>query len=273
MWGRISTGAETLLTKCAIFLCVANPIRVFCRSLRLCKSERLSSGRRLCAWVGLLLAAATAQCTINLPPEAQPPAPRNVFVNGSFEQGKEPWFALVTANWESFDVTDRHALHGRHAAHLTLRAGTPAEGTKIVGVIQEVSDRDFPKRLSGSYRIEGWKRGTPKQYLQVVVIVFGDPSERPLPNYQIRYVLAGIDKPPLRIVNARYVLIGGSGLQEGRWVRFDLDLHADFHRQWGRIPKEFNKIRVLFEVRFDEKNSGEGEVRAEVYYDDLYLGD
>jgi len=217
--------------------------------------------------------AVTLGCAANLPHEVEPTAPGNLFANGSFEQGKEPWFSLVSSNWESFDLTDREAAHGRHSARLALRAGAPSEGTKIVGVIQEVTPRDFPKRLSGSYRIEGWTRGTPKQYLQVVVIVFGDPSDRPFPNYQIRYLMAGIDKPPLQIANARYRLVAGSEIREERWVRFDLDLHADFQRQWGSVPKGYSKIRVLFEVRYDEKEAGDGEGRADAYYDDLYLGE
>jgi len=212
-------------------------------------------------------------CAATLPHEVERTASGNLFVNGSFEQGKESWFSLVSPNWESFDLTDRYAAHGRHSAHLALGAGASSEGTKIVGVIQEVIPRDFPKHLSGSYRIEEWTRGTPKQYLQVVVIVFGDPSDRPFPNYQIRYLLAGIDKPPLQIANARYLLVAGSEIREGRWVRFDLDLHADFQRQWGCVPKGFSKIRVLLEVRYDEKNARDGELRADVYYDELYLGE
>jgi hypothetical protein len=105
------------------------------------------------------------------------------------------------------------------------------------------------------------------------VIVFGDPSDRPFPNYQIRYLLAGIDKPPLQIANARYLFVAGSEIREEKWVRFDLDLHGDFQRQWGCVPQGFSKVRVLFEVRYDEKNARDGEVRADVYYDDLYLGE
>jgi hypothetical protein len=230
----------------------------------------MSPQHYLWAWIMLFLMA--MGCAANLPHEVQPNAPGNLFVNGSFEQGKEPWFSLVTPNWESFDLTDRQAAQGHYSAHLGLHTGVSSEGTKIVGVIQEVTPGEFPERLSGSYRIERWTRGTPKQYLQVVVIVFGDPSDRPFPNYQIRYLLAGIDKPPLQIANARYQLVGAE-IREGRWVRFDLDLHHDFQRQWGRIPKGYRKIRVLFEVRHDEKRAGDSEVRADVYYDDLYLGE
>ena len=233
----------------------------------------MSPRHYLSFWIMLFLMAAMLRCAANLPHTIQPTAPGNLFANGSFEQGKEPWFSLVDPNWESFDLTDRHAVHGRRSAHLALHAGTTSEGTKIIGVIQEVIPRDFPKHLSGSYRIEGWTRGTPKQYLQVVVILFGDASDRPFPNYQIRYVLAGIDKPPLQIANARYLLVAGSEIREETWVRFNLDLHADFQRHWGCLAKGFSKIRVLFEVRYDEKNSRDGEVRGDVYYDDLYLGE
>lgn len=194
-------------------------------------------------------------------------------MNASFEDGRDPWFALVTPNWEGFEITDRHAMRGHRSAHLALHAGEAAEGTRIVGVIQEVSPRDFPRHLSGFYRVDGWVRGTPKQYLQVVVIVFGDPAAKPYSNHQIRYVLGGVHKPPLRFANAKYAFAGASELQEGRWSGFDLDLHADFQRQWGQIPKDFSRIRVLFEVRYDEKEAGAGEAKADVYYDDLYLGE
>jgi hypothetical protein len=220
----------------------------------------------------LLLAAFLAGCAGDRN-VTSPTSGANLLMNASFEDGRDPWFALVTANWAGFEVTDRHAVSGQHSAHLALRAGEPAEGTRIVGVIQEASPRDLPRRLSGFYRVEGWIRGTPKQYLQVVVIVFGDPGAKPYPNHQIRYVLGGVDRPPLQIANAKYSFAGASELQEGRWSRFDLDLHADFQRQWGQVPKDFSKIRVLFEVRYDEKEAGAGEPKADVYYDDLYLGE
>ena len=106
-----------------------------------------------------------------------------------------------------------------------------------------------------------------------MIIVFADPTNKPFPNYQLRYVLSGIDRPPLQIVNAKYVFSGISEVQQGRWKNFDFDLHSDFRRHWGQVPKGFTKLRILFEVRYDEKTAGEDEVRADVYYDDLYLGE
>ena len=213
----------------------------------------------------------TAQCSSSF--KAEFASPQNLLMNESFEAGKEPWFALVTPNWESFEITDRSANGGRHSAYLGLRAPSSTVGTKIVGVVQEVSPSEFPRRLSGFYHVEHWRRGTQKQYLQVVIIVFADPTNKPFPNYQLRYVLSGIDRPPLQIVNAKYVFSGISEVQQGRWKNFDFDLHSDFRRHWGQVPEGFTKLRILFEVRYDEKTAGEDEVRADVYYDDLYLGE
>ena len=217
--------------------------------------------------------AVTTQCRAKPSYQPRPSTTTNQFVNSSFEEGKEPWFALTTDPWKSFSVTEQRAKEGGHSAYLALRGGADADGTKIVGVVQELSPTAFPRRLSGYYRIEGWKRGAQKQYLQAVVIVVGDPSARPYPNYQLRYVLTGVDKPPLQIVNARYRILDKSGLRDETWVRFDFDLHADFQLQWGRIPSGFNRIRVLFEVRYDEKKAGGDAARADVYFDDLYIGE
>jgi hypothetical protein len=62
-------------------------------------------------------------------------------------------------------------------------------------------------------------------------------------------------------------------IQGGRWIKFDFDLYSDFRRHWGQVPKGFTKIRVLFEVRYDEKAAGEGDAAADVYYDDLNVGE
>lgn len=196
----------------------------------------------------------------------------NLLENGSFEHGREPWFSLVTPNWEGFEITDRFAAGGRYSAHLALRSQRSARSTKIAGLIQEVNPIELPRRLAGSFRVETWRPGTPKQYVQVVVIVFGLPNAKPFANHQIRYVLGGVDKAPLPMINARYAFIGPSELQKQRWIRFDLDLHADFQRFWGEVPKSFSKLRVLYEVRYDDRKAGEQEASADVYFDDLYLG-
>ena len=51
-----------------------------------------------------------------------------------------------------------------------------------------------------------------------------------------------------------------------------LPMRQDFIDLWGGVPKDFTKIRVLFEVRCDGKTPAEGPLEADVYYDDLYMG-
>ncbi len=56
--------------------------------------------------------------------------------------------------------------------------------------------------------------------------------------------------------------------------------NASYHNQKIRfLPIVLSKTdvqlpqtKVLFEVRYAEKKAGDGEVRVDVYYDDLYLG-
>jgi hypothetical protein len=240
--------------------------------VKVVSSPRLVVSKNVFCFALWPLLLVTAQCTSHSF-KAELASSQNLLMNDSFEAGKESWFSLVTPNWESFEITDRYANDGRHSAYLGLRAPSSTVGTKIVGIVQEVSPSEFPRRLSGFYHVEHWRRGAQKQYLQVVVIVFADPTNKPFPNYQLRYVLSGIDRPPLHIMNAKYVFSGVSEVQEGHWIRFDFDLHSDFRRHWGQVPQGFMKIRILFEVRYDDKTAGADDVRADVYYDDLYLGE
>lgn len=196
----------------------------------------------------------------------------NLLRNGSFEQGIEPWFFLQSQNWSGFSVSDRYAIEGRLSAHLALRGSEEDKGAMIFGLIQEVNPQKFPKKISGYYRVESWQRGTEKQYVQFVVIVWGDQAVTQYNNIQIRYILTGITKPPLGIGNAKFLFLGKPEPQQRRWIRFERDLHADFLKSWGHVPEKFEKIRVLFEARYDQKGPGT-ELSADVYYDALYLGD
>lgn len=200
------------------------------------------------------------------------PAQPNLLQNGSFEQGVEPWFALESENWAGFSITDRYAIDGRFSAYLALRAGKQDQGAKVFGLIQELSPKRFPKKLSGYYRVENWQRGTEKQYLQCVIIVWGDKAVSQYQNIQIRYVLTGIAEPPFVINNGRFVFVGDGEPILGRWVRFERDLHSDFLKYWGHIPENFEKIRVLFEARYDDKEPGT-ELSADVYFDALFIGE
>lgn len=200
------------------------------------------------------------------------PARPNLLQNGSFEQGVEPWFSLDSENWTGFSITDRYAVDGRFSAYLALRAGREDYGAKVFGLIQEVSPKRFPKKLSGYYRVENWQRGTEKQYLQCVIIVWGDRAVSQYQNIQIRYILAGITEPPFAIANGRFVFLGNREPPLGRWVRFERDLHSDFLQHWEHIPESFDRIRVLFEARYDGKEPNT-ELSADVYYDALSLGE
>ncbi len=200
------------------------------------------------------------------------PAQPNLLRNGSFEQGVEPWFSLETENWAGFSITDRYAVDGRFSAYLALRADKNDHGAKVFGLIQELSPKRFPKKLSGYYRVENWQRGTEKQYLQCVIIVWGDNAVSQYQNIQIRYILTGIAEPPFALANGRFLFLGDREPTLGRWIRFERNLHSDFLQQWGHIPEGFEKIRVLFEARYDDKELGT-ELSADVYYDALYMGE
>ena len=47
---------------------------------------------------------------------------------------------------------------------------------------------------------------------------------------------------------------------------------ADFEEVWGEVPQNYETIRVLFEVRYDDKQPGDGPILSDVYYDNLYMG-
>ena len=116
--------------------------------------------------------------------------------------------------------------------------------------------------------------------LSVVVIVWSDPriasivrSERPLGdlrNYQVRYYLAGLAAPPFQLLNTRFAFVAKAPPKLGVWTHFEVPLRADFERLWGVVPQDYDRLRILFEARWDNMPEGSG-VRADVYYDDLYL--
>lgn len=209
------------------------------------------------------------------PPSGGAAVPENLFLNPDFEGDEQPWFSMTTEAWgPSFEVIGESAAHdGNRSALLEMRAGSEAAGAKIFGVVQEIMPDQFPEVVSGYYRVDDWTRGTEKQYMQFVVIVF-EASNTPVtaPNHQIRYLLAGIDEPPFDITNARFVFVGTDEPVTGQWVYFERNIRDDFQELWGAVPEGFSKIRILFEVRYDDKTVGLGEVKADVFYDDLYVG-
>jgi hypothetical protein len=200
----------------------------------------------------------------------------NVFANPGFEEGREPWFSIDSPAWgPPFELSTDRARSGASSALLELRSeqGGPA---RVYGVVQEVAPDELPETISGSYFVDRWEQGTPKQYLQFVVIVWGAanaPREvAQVGNHQIRYVLAGVDEPPIEVSNARFVMAGSGAPRRGEWVSFERNLREDFERLWGSVPEGFESVRVLFEVRWDGREPEDAPSAADVYYDDLYLG-
>lgn len=208
---------------------------------------------------------------------------RDELVNGSFEDGRDPWYDFRDATkpfWGTFSISEAIAYDGAHSLHLALDSDDFARarnGMGIAGAAQDVAvPEHFPKRLSGRYRVESWERGTAKQYVQLVVMAFQPenfPEMGALP-VQLSIVLTGVDAPPVEIANRRFVFEGPAEPELGRWIPFDIDLQEAFRSHWGRVPEGVIGLRVVAEARFDDYRRGrDRHARADVYLDALHLGD
>ena len=196
-------------------------------------------------------------------------AARNHFLNGGFENGKDPWFALKPPE---FQLSQDVVHSGENSVLLEMRDGPEESGNQIYYLVQEFTADALPETLSGYYRVENWNKGTRKQYLQFVVIVFDPANMTGSPNFQIRYLVAGIDSPPFPIGNAKFIFLSREDPVTDEWVYFERNVREDFQEVWGTVPEGFDNVRVLFEVRWDDKVSGDGAPQGDIYYDDLYWG-
>lgn len=205
-------------------------------------------------------------------PTSVPASPQgNLLVNPGFEEGSEPWISLNPET--SFELSQEAAFTGENSAVLHLDAPAGTVGSQVQYLVQEVSPGRFPETLRGAYRVLNWVKGSPKQYLQVVVIAIGaDNNPVPAENFQIRYILAGVSEPPLEIGNARYLFFSEEEPITGQWLAFETNVRNDFLSTWGVVPEGFDKIRVLFEVRYDDRMATDVAGHADVWYDDLYVG-
>lgn len=212
----------------------------------------------------------------------------NVLKNPGFESGRDGWSAMGGQNWGAFDIVDAPVHGGLHSARLAV-AGLPdaPEKAKVYGVVQEVRrdelPGDFPDVVSGWYRVNEWNKPATgaDMYLQVVVIIWGDPrasaligqpaGQKPITNYQIRFYLAGLVEPAFRLSNARLDFVTKGEPKQDEWVRFEIPVKEKFQQLWGTIPADYEFIRILFEARWDNKAAGTA-VSADVTYDDLYFG-
>ena len=219
---------------------------------------------------------------------ATPPGFRgNLLANSGFEQGEEGWsYPVESPYWGKFEVVEAPVRSGRRAAHLRLRAG-PEDGTHatwILGVMQEPVPERFPDVMGGWYRVERWDKGADVThlYLQAVAIVWTrqaasvlDPANPAanagLTNYQLRSYLAGVREPPFLLANAALHFTGKEPPRLGRWTYFEVPLREEFERQWGGVPAGYDKLRLLFEARWDNRPPG-SLVEADAYFDDLFVG-
>lgn len=201
-----------------------------------------------------------------------PNPPGNLLRNPGFEEGAEPWISLDPDS--SFELSQDAAFTGAASAKLHMDDGPDITGSKVYYLVQELTPSRFPEVLRGAYRVANWNQGTLKQYLQVVVIVYGADNNpvSEVDNFQIRYLLAGVDGAPLEIGNAKYLSFSAEEPILDNWLGFETNVMQDFQDQWGVVPQGYDKIRVLFEVRFDDKAEADGQATADVWYDDLYLG-
>ncbi len=220
-------------------------------------------------------------------PRVPPGFHGNLLENPGFESGEAGWsYPMESPYWGKYEVVESPVHSGRRAAHLRLRAGREdrSNATWIEGVMQEPAPERFPDVMGGFYRVDTWEKDADELhlYLQAVAIV-GTPdaasvidpanpaANAGLGNYQLRFYLAGISDPPFLLRNAKVAFVAKGGPELGRWTYFEIPLRAEFDRQWGAVPAGYDKLRVLFEARWDNRPPG-SRVEADAYFDDLFLG-
>lgn len=208
----------------------------------------------------------------------------NLLLNPGFEAGREGWsWRDHSPHWSDFTIVDAPVRSGVAAAHLSLRqaSGDRPRPTGVYGVVQEIPPDVVPERVGGWVRVDRWEKSDPDAYLylQLVAIVWGDPRtpeivspQRPprnLKNYQLRYYLAGAERPAFRLLNGRIVHVSREQPVPGRWMHFEVPLREDLLRYWSVVPRDHEYIRLLFEARWDNLRPG-GSIAADVTFDDLY---
>ena len=214
--------------------------------------------------------------TVKKPGGGEPAADEhNILANPGFEEGRKPWIWLDwSKGWSPFTISSNRARTGSSSALLSVRSEGDGRSTIVWGVVQEVPIGEHPiDCLEGYYYVDGWERGARNQYIQMVVIDLSHKTEKG--NAQVRYLLSGMDKPPYNLGNARYEFVDPEKKVvpiKGEWVRFTVNPAGDFQKHWSYTPPAGNNLRVLFEARFDSRKPEDKTAKADIYYDDLYLG-
>ncbi len=214
----------------------------------------------------------------------------NQLRNPGFETGAEGWGLGERRESVDFEVVSEPVHSGRAAARLVAswRPGRQEQPVSVRSAAQEISPPRFPDRVGGWFRVDRWESDSEQSplQLQVIVAAIGDPRTREivatdgpvgsdvhpeLDNFQLRYQLAGPGEELADGGNFKHRVVGRGAPELGRWQRFDLSVKADFERRWGAVPENFRELRVMFAVRWDDKQVG-AALHADVYYDDLFFG-
>jgi hypothetical protein len=205
----------------------------------------------------------------------------NLLLNPDFEATKLEWWSFAeknTESWVDFSIVPEKGRNQSKAARLLIDSTTRTAKTGISGVVQEVKGDHVPEKLSGWYFVESWDKHTPKLYLQAVVIVWNDTEARQrqlvnAPSIQIAYTFTGVKEAPKVMTNRKFIVLGDETPKVGEWVHFEVNPRQDFVKLWKIDPAQYEFIRIFFELRYDDMESGSAPTKSTAYYDDLYFGD
>jgi len=249
-------------------------------------------------WIALACGDAATPTPSNHAPVAQSEAPNEQLrvptplLVGN--QLRDPGCEAGTQGWErpdhsriAFGVVSEPVHSGDGAAHIVAswQPGDREQPVSVRSATQEISPARFPDRIAGWYRVDRWE-DTPDPgvlRLQILVVAIGDPRTREIvesgdpdiypniTNFQLRYQLAGPSEAPDDGGNIKTRVIGKGPPELGSWLHFDLPVKSDFRQSWGSAPENFRYLRIMFAVRWDDKEEG-AALQADVYYDDLFFG-
>lgn len=198
----------------------------------------------------------------------------NLITEPGFENGGSSWKARGGPPTISADQTKS----GGSSALLQMRDTAESPTTQSYSVFQDITTGEVPEFLSFEYFVGHWVKGTRLQYIEATVVVTGKDAQlpecagEPCPNFQLRYLLAGVETDPVAVLNAGFIVVSSDEPVEGEWVHFEAPVADDFAELWGQLPDEVESIRLLVDVRYDNREAEEAPLEADVYIDDVYLG-
>lgn len=204
-------------------------------------------------------------------PESAPVA-SNLLANAGFESDASSWVAPMLAGSDGFSISDSVSRSGSHSLALQLAGNAEATGSHTVGGVQAINTKEFPEYISGFYRVDDWHSAATFQYVQAVVAVRSDDYGDGVPVHEIRFSLAGLDRPPFSVPGVSFFFLSRAAPAGHNWVYFDYPLRLAFMTRFGKVPSRWDAIDVRLEVRYDAKTKDEGATSAQVYFDDLYVG-